>query len=148
MLAGALASVAIRAGTTAANSLAAPIFLVLYPLSAVIGYDLAAGERDTAGGALERLGGYAIAIAAAHVAIALSVAICVAAHVDGDSSLWYVLYAPCVVAAGPARAAALRLGRGFSIPGGALVGASLVILVLAWLTFFVAMGAYMTYIDA
>ncbi len=85
--AGALASLVVRTRGTLPFLLIAPIWLVLYPISPLIGYDLAtlgAGEDDD----LQlRLGGYSVAVAAAHVAMALVVAGLAIADLDGDSPI-------------------------------------------------------------
>ncbi len=131
--AGALASLVVRTRGTLPFLLIAPIWLVLYPISPLIGYDLAtlgAGEDDD----LQlRLGGYSVAVAAAHVAMALVVAGLAIAEVDGDASLWVVLYALCVCPAIPARIAAMRMARRLHVPAGALLGASIVLAFLGWL---------------
>ena len=146
--AGALASLVILTDTSVGNALGAPIWMLLYPLSALIGYDLATKGGDAGDGPLLWLGGYSIAVAAAHLAMAAGVAVCVAAGIEGQSPLWYVAFAMCVTATVPARIAAVRLGREFYVSPWALMAASFVILLLAWIAFFITMSFYLERIDS
>ena len=148
VLAGALATLVVRSDSTLAFLLIAPIWLVLYPVSALIGYDLGTRGGGAGEGLLLRLGGYSIAVAAAHAAMAVAVAVLVIADIDGDSRVWYVLYGLCAAPAIPARAVALRVGREFHVPLGALMGASAVLVVVAWFASFVVLAAASTGIDS
>ena len=148
VLAGALASLVILTDTSVGNALGAPIWMLLYPLSALIGYDLATKGGDAGDGPLLWLGGYSIAVAAAHMAMAAGVAVCVATGIEGQSPLWYVAFALCVGATVPARIAAVRLAREFYVSPWALLAASFVILLLAWIAFFIVMGFYLERIDS
>ena len=148
VLAGALATLVVRSDSTLAFLLIAPIWLVLYPVSALIGYDL--GTRGGGGHdrLLLRLGDYSIAVAAAHAAMAGAVAVLAIADIDGDSRVWYALYASCAAPAIPARAVALRVGREFHVPPGALLGASAVLVLLAWFVSFIVLAAATAGIDS
>ena len=148
VLAGALASLVTRTDTSVGNALGAPIWMLLYPLSGLIGYDLATKGGDAGDGPLLRLGGYSIAVAAAHLAMVAGVAVCVAAGIEGQSPLWYAAFAMCVGATVPARIAAVRLGREFYVSPWALMAASFVILLLAWIAFIIVMGFYLERIDS
>lgn len=146
-LAGALATLVVRSDGTLAFLSIAPIWLMLYPVSALIGYDLGTRGGGAGDGLPLRLGGYSVAVAAVHAAMAVAVAVLVIADVDGDPRVWYVLYALCAAPAIPARALAMRMGREFHVPAGALVGASAV-LVVAWLVSFVVVAAASTGVDS
>lgn len=145
---GALASLVVRSDSILAFLSIAPIWLVLYPISALIGYDLATRGGGAGDGLLLRLGGYSIAVAAAHAVMAVAVAVFIIADIDGDSPAWYVLYALSAGPAVPARAAALRVGRGFHVPPGALLGASAVLVLLAWLASFLIAATAVSGIDS
>lgn len=123
--------------------------IVLYPVGAVVGYDLARRGGPLAGdGPLARVGGYAGALAGAHVFIAASFVLGVGLGLPGRSPYWAMAYAACVVgAAGGWQAAALAGGRYF-VPPGALIGGSVVVLVMAWIAYFIAAGALLSRIDS
>ena len=127
----------------------APLALLLYPLSAVLGYDLATGGGDAAGaGGLLRVGGYAVAVATAHAAVAAGMAVGVAADLHRDSGLWIVPVLLCWAAAAAGRLAAVRLARTQYLSPAALIPAALVILCLAWWGFYAAMFTNMDRIDS
>ena len=145
VLVGAFASLVLVTDTSLGNTFGWPIWLVLYPLSPLIGYDLATRGGVAGDGGLLRLGGYSVAVAAAHLTMALALAVCVAADLDGWSPLWNWALASCIVAAVPARTVAVRRGRGLH---GAPLGAAGFIFLIAWIVFFVAAGFELSRADS
>ena len=148
VLAGALAALVVTTDTSLGNTVGWFIWLVLYPLSPLIGYDLATRRSGATEEPLLRAGGYAVAVAAAHLAMAAGIAVCAALDLDSHSPLWMVLVALGVVVVAPARALALRAGRGLRGGGWALMGVAVLVLLGAWLVFFVAMGFWFARIDS
>ncbi len=147
-LAGGLATVVVRTRGTLPFLFIAPIWLVLYPASPLIGYDLATREAGDDDGLLLRLGGYAVAVAAAHVVTALVIAGLAIADLDGDSPIWVVLYALCVCPAIAARIAAMRLAVRLHVPAGALLGASIALVFLGWLLSVLVLAASTTWVES
>ena len=146
-LVGALAALVVTTDTSLGNSVGWFIWLVLYPLSPLLGYDLA--TRGANGeGPLLRAGGYSVAVAAAHLAMAVGIAVCVGTGVDGRSALWTVALAFCVVVVAPARIVAVRAVRGLHGGGWALMGAAGFLLLMAWIVYFVAFGFWISRIDS
>lgn len=149
MLGGALVSALDRLGDSEPGPLWFLGWLVVYPVGAVAGYDLAArGGSIRDQGALVRVGSYAGALAGAHVAIAAAFAAGVSLGLPGRSPFFTVAYAMCVAGAALGRVAAVRLVNGFSVPAPALIGGSLVILVMAWIAYAIAAGAHLSRIDS
>ena len=134
--------------TTLAAVLWVPLALLLYPLSAVVGYDLATGGGMGAGeGAWLRAGGYAVALATAHAAYAAGAAIGVAADLHRLPAL--TVACPPLLGRGSCRPVGRRAGR----TDGTLVtrrpdprgtGDP----VLRWWLFYAAMSTYMDLIDS
>ena len=147
-LVGALAALVVTTDTSLGNTVGWPIWLVLYPLSPLIGYDLATRRSGANEEPLLLAGGYAVAVAAAHLAMAGGIAVCVALDLDSHSPLWMVLVALGVVVVAPARALALGAGRGLRGGGWALMGVAVLVLLGAWLVFFVAWGFWFARIDS
>lgn len=147
-LVGALAALVVITDTSLGNTVGWFIWLVLYPLSPLLGYDLATRGAGATDGPLLGAGGYAVAVAAAHMAMAAGIAVSAAVDFDDRSPLWMVVVALCVVVVAPARALAVRAGRGLRGGGWALMGVAVLILLAAWVVFFVAMGYWFARIDA
>lgn len=124
VLAGALAALVAVTDTSLGNTVGWPIWLVLYPLSPLLGYDLASRGGSAAGGPLLRAGGYSVAVAAAHLAMAAGIAVCSGVDLEGRSPFWMVVLALCVVVVAPARGIAVRAVRGLRGGGWALMGAA------------------------
>ena len=148
MLAGALAALVVVTDTPLGNTVGWPLWLVLLPLSPLLGYDLATREESRVDGPLLRMGGYAVAVAAAHMVIAAGMAVQVGVDLDGRSPLWLLTPALCVVVVAPARAVAIRTARGLRGGGWALMGAAALILLMAWILYMVAAGYWLSRIDS
>ena len=148
VLVGALAALVVTTDTSLGNTVGWFIWLVLYPLGPLLGYDLATRSAGATGGPLLRAGGYSVAVAAAHLAMAAGIAVCAAVDLDGRSPLWAIVLALCVVVVAPARALALRAARGLRGGGWALMGVALFILLAAWIVYFVTIGFWLARIDS
>lgn len=147
VLVGAMAALVVVTETSLGNTVGWPIWLVLYPLSPLLGYDLATRGRN-GGGPLIRAGGYSVAVAAAHVVMAAGIAVCIGVDVDRRSPLWMIVPAFCVVVVAPARAAAIRAARGLRGGGWALMGAAAFMLLMAWIVYAMAAGFWLARIDS
>ena len=148
VLVGALAALVVTTDTSLGNTVGWFVWLVLYPLGPLLGYDLATRGAGATAGPLLRAGGYSVAVAAAHLAMAAGISVGAAVDLDGRSPLWMVLVAVGVVVVAPARALAVRAGRGLRGGGWALMGIAVFILLVAWVVFFVAMGYWFARIDS
>jgi len=146
VLAGALAALVVMTETTLGNSVGWFIWLVLYPLSPLLGYDLATGGQGD--GPLLRVGGYSVALATAHLAVAVGVALGAGADLDGRSPLPTVLLIASIVVVPPARGAATRVARGLRGGGWALIGAAAFTLVVAWGFWMVAFTQWVARVDS
>ena len=147
-LVGALAALVVVTDTSLGNAVGWFIWLVLYPLSPLLGYDLATRGAGLAGGPVLRAGGYSVALAVAHLAVAVGVAVGAGAGLDGRSPLWFFLVALCVVVVAPARAVAVRATRGLRGGGWALVGVAVFFLLTAWLIYMVAFSYWLAEVDS
>jgi hypothetical protein len=147
-LAGALAALVVTTDTSLGNRVGWFIWLVLYPLSPLIGYDLATRRAGATEEPLLLAGGYAVAVAAAHLAMAAGIAVCAALDLDSHSPLWMMVLALCVVVVAAARAVAVRAANGFRGGGWALMGAAAFILLMAWVVYLVAAGFWLARIDS
>ena len=124
-------------------------WIVLYPIGAVAGYDLAArGGALGDGPFLLRAGGLAMALAGAHVWVAATFAIGTWAGVPGWSTFWAVAYAACVAGAAAGRAGAVRLADGYQATPGMLVAVAVVVILLAWLVDFIVLGIQLARVDS
>ena len=149
MLSGALVSAIERLEDSEPGSLWFLGSIVVYPLGAVIGYDLGTrGGSMRDHGAMMRVGGYAVALAGAHVFIAATYGAGVILNMAGRSPFFTVAYAMCVAGAGLGWMAAVRLANGFSVPAAALIGGSVVTILMAWIAFLIAAGAHLSRIDS
>ena len=149
VLAGALAALVVTTDTSLGNTVGWFIWLVLYPLSPLLGYDLATrGGGGGADGPLLRAGGYAVAVAAAHLAMAAGIAVCIGIDLDGRSPVWPVVLALCVIVVGPARAVAVKAASGLRGGGWALTGVAMFILLAAWILYFVTFSFWIGRIDS
>ena len=148
VLVGALAALVVVTDTSLGNTVGWFIWLVLYPLSPLLGYDLATRGGSEAGGPLLRAGGYSVAVSTAHLVMAVGIAVSTAVVFDDRSPLWMVVVALFVVVVAPARAVAVRAGRGLRGAGWALMGGAVLILLAAWVVFFVAASSWMARIDS
>ena len=149
VLSGALVSAVDRLEDSEPGALWFLGWIVVYPLGAVVGYDLATrGRAFRDHGPLTRVGGYAVALAGAHVFIAALFAVGVGFGLADRSPLFTFAYVVCVVGAGLGRMAALRLASGFHVPAGALIGGSVALLLMSWIAYIIAAGAYLSRIDS
>ncbi len=149
VLSGALVTALERLEDNEPGPLMFLVWLVLYPIGSVVGYDLAVGGGLLVDhGPMVRVGAYGAALAGAHVAIAGGLAVCVGFGVDGDSPAFAVAYALCVVGAFLGRTIAARLATGFSVPPAALIGGAAITLLLALFADAAAFGAYLSRIDS
>lgn len=148
VLVGALAALVVTTDTSLGNSVGWLIWLVLYPLSPLLGYDLATRGATSPDGPLLRAGGYSVAVASAHLAMAAAIAVAAGVDLEGRSPLWVIMLALCVVVVAPARGAAVRAVRGLRGGGWALMGVAVFILLAAWILYFVAFGFWFARIDS
>ena len=146
VLVGAMAALVVVTETSLGNTVGWPIWLVLYPLSPLLGYDLATRGRNGGGPLLA--GGYSVAVAAAHGVMAAAIAVCIGVDLDGRSPFWMVAPALCVVVVAPARAVAVRAARGLRGGGWALIGVAAFILLMAWIVYAIAAGFWLARIDS
>ena len=148
VLVGALAALVVVTNTSLGNTVGWFIWLVLYPLSPLVGYDLATRGAGATDGSQLRAGGYAVAVAAAHLAMAAGIAVCIGVDLEGRSPVWMVVLALCVLVVTPARAVAVRAARGLRGGGWALMGAAVIILLAAWILYFVAFSFWIARVDS
>lgn len=148
VLVGALAALVSITDTPLGNAVGWFIWLVLYPLSPLLGYDVATRGAGGTGGPLLRAGGYSVAVAVAHLAVAVGIAVGAAAGLDGRSPLWFFLVALCVVVVVPARALGIRATRGLRGGGWALMGVAVFFLLMAWILYMVAFSYWITEVDS
>ena len=123
-------------------------WVVLYPVSPLLGYDLAVHAGASSDGAVLRAGGYAAAVAAANAAMAASVAVCLGAGLDDRSPLCWMAFVLAPLVGAPARAVAVGFGRGIRGSGWALIGSAVLVTLLAWITVIVAAGFALSRIDS
>jgi hypothetical protein len=148
VLVGALAALVVITDTSSGNAVGWFIWLVLYPLSPLLGYDLATRGAGGPGGPVLRAGGYSEALAVAHLAVAVGIAVGAAAGLHGRSPLWFFLVALCVVVVAPARALGIRVTRGLRGGGWALLGVAVFFLLMAWLIYMVAFTYWIAEVDS
>jgi hypothetical protein len=149
LLTGALFVMADRLGGSEPGPLWFLSLLVLYPVGAVAGYDLASGGGGLAyEGPLVRAGALALALAGAHVWIAATYIVGVLFDSPGRSTFWAVAYVTCVAGGALGRWAAVRMAATFTVTPGMLVAIGVVVVLLAWMIDFAAFSIVLSRTDS
>ena len=142
LLAAAVLVVFARTESTFNDVFAVPVGFLVYPLSALAGYDLVAPRREDESRML-RVAGYVAALAAATGVLVAGMTACNALGVAEESPLWAVVYFGCVVGAPAGQAVARGLARSIQMRPWAILVWSSVLLVVGWIGFLITLMAAM-----